>query len=465
MNCVEICREVGLKLKFSWGVDRSLVGSTYTDEEFINRLYFENEYLFRHRPTYSVGGGIALPSDEEIWADAKYAFVRQFLKEGESANDSKKRHLIVANEYTSLGNQYANGFIHRRIKLYQEAGLNIDVMAFGKRLEKDVYVYDGVHVLSGFYDELLGLLASRAYESVSVHFMNPDMWAALKGNVPEHTPFLVYSHGYEVRNWTRMPYQITNRKSLDDHIERNLRSRDVWRDMYAPDSGITKFIFVSEWWKQAVSEDVMIPFDSSRTAVIHNVIDSEMFPYREKAPEQRFNLLWIRNASKWNYGADLAAEMLRRLKSTPHWKNIRATIVGDGEYFSYFDQFQDDENVSIHRGYLSHREISELHKEHGLFLVPSRWDTQGVSRDEAMSSGLVPVTTPVDAIPEFVDNSCAILGDEEHFDEWFDQIVSLLNSPEKFARMSIAAAQRVRQQSTPALTVQKEIHLMRGEDS
>lgn len=455
--------EVGQGLKFSWGIDRALVGRTYTDDEFINRLYFENEYLFRQRPTYSVGKGFEAASSQDVWESDKYAFVRQFLKETKEGDSTERRHLIVANEYTTLENQYANGFIHRRIKLYQEAGLNVDVMAFGKRLKKDVYIYDGVNVLSGFYDELLGLLGSRQYESVSVHFINPDMWAALKRNVSAETPFLVYSHGYEVRNWTRMPYQIVDRKSLDDHIERNLRARDTWREMYKDDSGITKFIFVSEWWKQAVSEDVMIPFDRHRTSVIHNVIDSGMFPYQEKSADQRFNLLWIRNASKWNYGADLAAEMLRRLKETELWPRIRATVVGDGQFFSYFDQFEDDKNVTIHRGYLSHDEISELHKNHGIFLVPSRWDTQGVSRDEAMSSGLVPVTTPVDAIPEFVDDSCAVLGDEEKFDLWFEKVLSVINSPEKFSQLSKAAAERVRKQSSPSLTVEKEIQLMKGE--
>ena len=212
------------------------MGSTYTDDEFINRLYFENEYLFRQRPTYSVGEGFQAASAQAVRESDKYVFVRQFLKETKGGSSSGKRHLIVANEYTTLENQYANGFIHRRIKLYQEAGLKVDVMAFGKRLKKDVYIYDGVNVLSGFYDELLGLLGSRQYESVSVHFMNPDMWAALKRNVPAKTPFLVYSHGYEVRNWTRMPYQIVDRKSLDDHIERNLRARDTWREMYKDDS-------------------------------------------------------------------------------------------------------------------------------------------------------------------------------------------------------------------------------------
>ena len=66
-------------------------------------------------------------------------------------------------------------------------------------------------------------------------------------------------------------------------------------------------------------------------------------------------------------------------------------------------------NVSINRGFLSHKEISSLHKQFGIFITPTRMDSQGVSRDEAMSSGLVPITTDITAIPEFVDSESGIL--------------------------------------------------------
>lgn len=447
--------------KFNWGIAQEQVADTYSAEQYINRLYFENEYLYRERQTFTVGAGFTKPSRKEAADAEKYAYARQYVRETPESCQ-KGRHLVVAQEYTSLDNQYANGFIHRRIKLYQARGLQVEVMAFGKRLKKDVYIYDGVNVLSGYYDELLGLLALRDYDSISVHFMNPDMWRALKANVDKETPFLIYSHGYEVRNWTRMPYQIKNRKDLDDSIERNLRNRDVWNEMYEAKNVVSKFVFVSEWWKRAVSQDVMIPFDDQRTTVIHNVIDTDMFPYVEKEATQRFNLLWIRNASKWNYGADLAARVLSELKQSKYWSSISATIVGDGEYFEYFNEFEKDANVRLHRGYLSHQQISDLHKTHGIFIVPSRWDTQGVSRDEAMSSGLVPMTNLVDAIPEFVDDTCAILGKEESFEAWLGGLIKVLEDPDKFSKMSKAAASHVRALSSPPFTVDEEIKLMKG---
>jgi glycosyltransferase involved in cell wall biosynthesis len=74
-------------------------------------------------------------------------------------------------------------------------------------------------------------------------------------------------------------------------------------------------------------------------------------------------------------------------------------------------------------------------------------DTHGVSRDEAMASGLVPVTNAVTAIPEFVDDSCGILAPGEDADAMARGITLLYAHPERFAAMSKAAAKRVRAQS------------------
>lgn len=38
-------------------------------------------------------------------------------------------------------------------------------------------------------------------------------------------------------------------------------------------------------------------------------------------------------------------------------------------------------------------------------LIPTRADTQGVSEDEGMSCGVVPITNNIAAVPEFVDHT------------------------------------------------------------
>ena len=87
-------------------------------------------------------------------------------------------------------------------------------------------------------------------------------------------------------------------------------------------------------------------------------------------------------------------------------------------------------------------------------------DAQGVSRDEAMSSGLVPVTNAVTAIPEFVDESCGVLAPEEDYKEMAQGIKNLYYDAAMFLRMSENSAQRVRNQSSKQFTITREIEII-----
>lgn len=437
-----------------------VVAQTYDTSTLLERLYLESEYLYRSRPKFTVGKGVAKPSSSEAASEERFAFARQYVREtGERRGE---RHLVLANEYPSEENQYANGFVHRRVALYKEHGLEVDVIAFGKRVTPDVYTYKGVSVLAGYYDELLGLLALRKYVSINVHFMNSEMWEALKRNLDVGVRVNLFVHGYEVRNWSRIPYEIAAPRNLNAQIERSLKIRDFWGELVADGSRVDNFVFVSKWWKDAVEDDLRLQFPEERTSVIHNVIDTELFEYIPKDAEQRFNFLWVRNARAWNYGADLAAEILARFRESKWWPKMKVTIVGDGKYFQHFDQFSNDSNVEIIRRYVSQQEIAGLHKEHGVFLVPSRFDTQGVSRDEAMSSGLVPVTNPVAAVPEFVNFENAVLGQETEIDAWAWELEKVLMDADRFKEMSANAADCVRKSRDAKNTVAKEIELMVG---
>jgi len=92
--------------------------------------------------------------------------------------------------------------------------------------------------------------------------------------------------------------------------------------------------------------------------------------------------------------------------------------------------------------------------------VPTRLDTQGVSRDEAMSSGLVPITNRVFAIPEFVDESCAGLTDAEDAAGLAREIAAMVDDPTLFLARSAAAAARVRAQSAHGIVIPQELAWM-----
>jgi glycosyltransferase involved in cell wall biosynthesis len=76
-----------------------------------------------------------------------------------------------------------------------------------------------------------------------------------------------------------------------------------------------------------------------------------------------------------------------------------------------------------------------------------------------MASGLVPFTNAVASVPEFVDESCAIMAPPEDFNVFADLIEFFYNNPDKFEVYSAAAAKRVRSQSSAEKIIKEELKL------
>ena len=135
-------------------------------------------------------------------------------------------------------------------------------------------------------------------------------------------------------------------------------------------------------------------------------------------------------------------------------------MIGDGRLFdATLAPLRKFSNVIIERRFVPQSEIAQIYKEHGVFLCPSRMDSQGVSRDEAMASGLVPITNAVAAIPEFVDEACGILAPCEDYGALAKAIVMLYREPDRFLKLSGAAAERVRKQSAIDNIIDQEFRL------
>lgn len=70
-------------------------------------------------------------------------------------------------------------------------------------------------------------------------------------------------------------------------------------------------------------------------------------------------------------------------------------------------------------------------------------DSQGVSCDDAMSSGLVPITNAVAAIREVVDEKGRDSGQAEDAEGLASAIMMMHESPEMFQAFARAASERV----------------------
>ena len=173
------------------------------------------------------------------------------------------------------------------------------------------------------------------------------------------------------------------------------------------------------------------------------------------------HLLSIRPYAYNTYANDLTAKCIEELSRRPFFEELHFSIYGDGILFDDITApLQQYENVTLEKRFLTHKEIAEVYEKHGILIVPSRMDTQGVSRDEGMHAGLVPVTTAVAAIPEFCDESCAILAPGEDYVAMADGIEKLYRDPELFLQMSKAASETSHRNTCFEATIQKEIDLV-----
>lgn len=377
---------------------------------------------------------------------------------------SKSNVLVITNIYPSYNDLYRNAFVHQRVKGYRNQGFNVNVMCFNNVNKKGYREFEGIDVITGFSSELEDILASGNISTVCIHFLNEYMWEILK-KFKDKIRIIIWCHGSEIQPWWRREFNYGSEEELNKaKIESDKRYK-LWEDVFENvDKYNIKFVFVSEYFKDEVFEDYKIDLKEDKYEIVHNYINTDLFDYKPKDTEQRKKVLSIRPFGSNKYANDLSVECIKMLSKEDFFDELTFHIIGRGVLFDpLMEELQDFDNVIAENKFLHQEEIAKLHKENGIFLVPTRMDSQGVSRDEAMSSGLVPVTNAVTAIPEFVDENCGILADGEDYIGMAEGIKKLYENPELFLEMSEKAAQRVRSQSSFEHTIVKEIDFIKGE--
>lgn len=355
-------------------------------------------------------------------------------------------------------------FVRTRARAYAAAGLRGVVIESTQRegrepehgTDGDLSVWNvAAGQLPGVLDEL------GASTAVLAHSPAPDTIDALLDRVPS-SRLAVWFHGYELRDYRRLAGNHSSRELAAIRSARDDLNRarfDAARRLFADDAATV--VFISEFQRRLAADDVGA--SPVRSEVIANHIDTDMFRPRIRQPEEATRLLLLRSFSERNYGNDIALRALEHLAGQPGFDALTVTVRGFGRHFAAETAgLRHHPNVVIEERYSSPIEMALAHQRHGVYLCPTRFDTQGVMLGEAMASGMVPITNPVAAIPEFVDDACALLPRAE--DPWaFAAAIShLVEHRELMPQLSAAAAERVRAQCGHDQTIGRELELIRG---
>lgn len=367
--------------------------------------------------------------------------------------------LILTNNYPSYKDLYRNGFVHSRAQGYLKSGLAVDVFTFKEGEVTSFHEFEDIDAITGGASALHKLLKTGCYKRVLVHFLSEEMWKVLVDY--SHIKYVFWIHGAEIQPWFRRDYNNLTEQQREKSIIESDKRIKFWKNILNPIQENIHLVFVSKYLADVVFEDLELKLDSNKFSIIHNGIDTELFRYLEKDISLRKKILSIRPYASRTYANDLTVKVILNLSKSHRFEELEFKLIGDGILFDEtLKPLKNFPNVKIQKGFLSQKQISEIHKEFGIFLVPTRMDTQGVSRDEAMSSGLIPITNNVAAIPEFVDNDCGILAEAEDVKAMVDGIEAISNNSNLFKRMSYQASRKVRNLSDKSEIIKKEILLI-----
>ena len=372
--------------------------------------------------------------------------------------------LTVATGYPNEKDKYNNNFIHTRVKAYIREGIDSEVYIIGKSSLQS-HTYDGVKLNCGDWKELANKVNNNtSITCVCFHFLDIPMMKAIH-KFRRNVAVTIFVHGNEALWWHERIFpdkfaDIIRVLKFIKYAIKNTVSINFIKYKINKLGANVNIICVSEWMKEVAVKNWKLDESKIKIHIIPNIIDETIFPYKQKRPEDRFKILMIRSFTNGKYALDIAMDIIRELQNYPEKDKIHISVYGDGWLWEkYTSRIKSFDNVELNKRMLPHGEISGVHSQNGIFLCPTRQDAQGVSMCEAMSSGLIPISSDNTAIPEFLPKDYNLAFNSSK--EAAERIIEILRKPEEFEFLSRAVSDFIREKCSIDKTTGKELQLMK----
>ena len=374
--------------------------------------------------------------------------------------------LVATPGYPSLENKYNSAFVHTRVKAYQQLGWNVDVVYINDGLSLAYYDFDGVSVVKGDFYFFRTLLQKRTYKRILIHFFDDRFANVLESVDTTNSLLYFYLHGAETLYWDwetiASPY-FGPRSVIDAGLRERFKRKDFFIKKYSQIKN-AKWIFVTEWTRSRCEELVGLKFQNSD--VIPCLIDTQTFRYEKKDPEQRKKIFVLRKFDDiGSYSLDTVVRIILELRHRPIFRELEFDIYGDGSlHEQILAPLRGLENVHIFKKFLTHEEIREVHRTHGIALFPTRYDSQAVSSCEAASSGCAVVTSDIPGVRQFIPADLGVMCQTENYREYADVIERMYNDPAYFLEVARRESESVQGKFDYAHTIQREIDMFAAEE-
>lgn len=372
--------------------------------------------------------------------------------------------LIVAPSYPTEENKYFGGFIHSRVKAYKKAGIKFDLICAHKYPNYCMYNFEDIDVIRTPFNGLRQLLGKKKYKTILLHFFDGKYAQVLDASDLSDTNLYFWVHGPETLywDWSKMTDKyFTPETQLSQEDIEKFKENDQLIKRYNSYPNV-HWVFVSEWIKNHSEKLIGINFNNS--VVIPNFVDENNFNFVEKDPELRKKVFFVRRFEDISkYAIDVNIRTILELSRRDFFGDMEFNIYGTGEnYDTLVAPVRDFPNVKLHQRFLTHTDISAVHKENGIGLFATRYDAQGVSMCEAAMSGLAIVSSQNDAIAEFLPSEKGILCDTEDYVKYADLIEKMYKEPEYFSEVARACHQKVYDKCCFDMTIRKEIDMIKA---
>lgn len=371
--------------------------------------------------------------------------------------------LLITPGYPSLENKYNTAFVHTRVQAYKRSNFDLDVVVINSLPETTIYEFEDQKVFKGDYFKLREILQKKKYKKILVHFFD-DNYANVFDTIDlSNTQLFFYLHGADVLYKDYPKYASHYFESEIDISDKQkiFKLRDYYFKKYNKYPNVT-WMFVSEFVKNRAEELLNIKFNNFE--IIPCYINSSLFKYEKKNPELRKKIFILRRFTNDKcYALDIDIRVILELSTRPFFNDLEFDIYGEGEMFDILTApVQNYPNVHLHKKFLSHEDIKNVHTTHGIGLFASRFDTQGVSLCEAAASGCAIVTSNIPVISTYIAPHLGVTCDVENFKEYANVIEKMYYEENYFEHVAETQSQSVLEKFNYDNTIKKELNIFKN---